>query len=447
MDKITVAFSSFPDYSSNAKPLYEYMAKRYKDKMNFIWACTTDEMVNKLNEKGITAYKVGTKEYYENMKKVNVIFSTHCNILNEKNENSLYVELWHGISSKNIGYLSDNITESDKDWYSYAQEQVDYFIVPSDFWRVIFATRFNINYQKTLSIGYPKFDEFVYADAKSNLAKVLNQDISKFSKIIYYMPTFRKGCGRAQESDINLNNIMNIESYDEETLNNYLKDKNYLLCVKKHPSEELELKDYSSENIKIIKENDLVSNNLSVNDIINAADLMISDYSSLGVEFTFLNKPVIYLINDIEEYNKNRGFCFNNSSFWMPGYRVKDYTSLINAIDDSFSEKYKYREELENKKKLWFGNLEDGGCKNICDYLFDEDKLREGLAKPIYSKANRLQERVNELGSLLDEKNEVIAQREARIKELDDFISQMINSKGWQFLEKMRSIGKVFRKK
>lgn len=446
MKKLNITFCSFPDFSSNAKALYEYMKNRYKDNMNLIWAVNSDDMLNKLKAENVEVYKIGNVDYYEKMKDVDVFFTTHCNLLNEKNEKSIYVELWHGISPKQVGYMSDNMLDFDKEWYESAKERVDYIILPSDFWRVIFATRFNIEYSSTLSLGYPKLNYIINPKAKENLRIVLNEYVSDFNKIIYYMPTFRKGCNRGQEAQVNTNNIFNIQDYNEEELFKFLEENNYLLCIKKHPSEELDLKYAVSKNVRVIEEKALSDNNLTVNDILDAADLMITDYSSLGIEFVFLNKPVVYLTNDIEEYRKNRGFTFGNIDFWMPGYQVKDISQLKDGISDSLSENFKYKEEFKKKRELWFSNLKDGGCDNICDYFFDGNNLNSKLKSKGLGVVGTLKARVDELSRILDEKNEVIAQREARIKELDDFIAQIINSKGWKFLEGIRKLGRPFKK-
>lgn len=437
MGKFKIMFCSFPDYSSNAKPLYEYMKKRYKDSMNMAWAVLSDESVEKLSKMGIEAYKIGTDEYFEYAKNTDVFFSTHCNITGERNEKSIYVELWHGISSKHIGNLSDNMTEDDRKWYNHLRKNIDYMVVPSDFWRVIFSTRFNIEYNRTVSLGYPKLDYFVYSDSRNNLSKVLDIDITKYNKILYYMPTFRKGCNREQESEINTNNIFNLESYKEQELIDFLHKKNYLLCIKKHPSEELNLNYIECDNIKIITEEKLNLNNITLNEIINAADLMITDYSSLGIEFVFLNKPVVYLVNDIEEYREKRGITFNNSNFWMPGFKVKKLNELIFSIENSLSndKDYSYKADMEEKKKMWFGDLKDGGCANICDFLFDGDKLRDGI-KHYVSKEDYLENKINYISDELQKKENVII-------ELKDELQKVYNSKGWIFLEKVR---KIFRR-
>lgn len=72
-----------------------------------------------------------------------------------------------------------------------------------------------------------------------------------------------------------------------------------MLCIKYHPSEELTFEDFENEHVCIIKDEDLLKHRITINELLNAADLMITDYSSLGTEFLFLNKPVIYLTEDL----------------------------------------------------------------------------------------------------------------------------------------------------
>ena len=60
--KLIVTFCSFPDYSSNAKPLYQYMKKRYKDAMRFVWIVRTDEGYKELKSQNIEVYKIYSKE-------------------------------------------------------------------------------------------------------------------------------------------------------------------------------------------------------------------------------------------------------------------------------------------------------------------------------------------------------------------------------------------------
>ena len=257
MKNLNIAFCSFPDFSSNAKALYDYMKKVYNNDMNLIWAVNTDQALLNLKEQNIEAYKIGTDEYFEKMKDIDVFFTTHANITGEKNEHSLYIELWHGIGPKKSGFLSDNISDEDAWWYGNIRKKIDYYIVPSDFWRSIFSTMFNVQFSRVLPLGYPKFDNFLNNNSKKFLEKILDIKIENYNKVIYYMPTFRLGCDRKQESKININNIFNIKEYDEKILTNFLEKNKILLCIKKHPSESLSINFKETNNIRVIKENQL----------------------------------------------------------------------------------------------------------------------------------------------------------------------------------------------
>ena len=447
MKKLNITFCSFPDFSSNAKALYEYMVKRYNNNMNFVWIVRYDEAYERLKKINIKVYKIGTSDYYDCVKRTDVFFTTHGDIAHDKNESALYIELWHGLSLKHIGFLSDNVNNNDNMWYSVVKRKVDYFVLPSDFWRVIFSTRFNVNYNRTLNLGYPKFDYFINQNSIINLNKILNIDVKKYKKIIYYMPTYRKRCDWDCEAKINTYNILNLEKYNEEDLNQYLLKMNYLLCIKKHPSEENELFNNETDNIKIIKEEALLEKSITINEIINAADLMITDYSSLGIEFIFLNKPVIYLINDVDEYMINRGITFDNYNFWMPGYKVKKIDELKYAIDDSFSNTFRYRNEIKEKKKLWFGELKNGGCKQICDFLFDKNFRINKSVKYYHDYEEELEKNLNQLNNEIYNKNLTIKNLNSKIEcnsliinELENELNFVKNSKGWKFLEKIRKI-------
>lgn len=426
MKKLNITFCSFPDFSSNAKPLYEYMKKRYKDTMNFTWIVRTDEMCEKLKEQNIEVCKLGTEEYYKYVKKTDVFFTTHADITSEKSDKALYIELWHGVGLKPIGFLANNSNDFDVSWYNNINKKIDYFIVPSSFWKVIFSCLFKVEPNRILDIAYPKLDYFVKSDGISNLKKLLNLNVSEFKKIIYYMPTYKNGLGR-KESKLNTNNIFDFENYDENILLEYLKHKNYLLCIKYHPSEEANVTRIEHPNIKYIDDSLLLKNQITINEILNAADLLITDYSSIGVEFTFLEKPVIYLGTRLETYRKNRGIIFDNFEFWTDDNISNTISELLEKIDKCI-----YSKTINQKKNLWFSDLKDGGCKKLCNFLFENDRISK---KVEYYKDSEL-----ELERKLKEKELEVELKNKEIEKKNSEIEKMMNSKGWKYLEKMRKI-------
>ena len=433
MRKLNITFCSFPDFSGNAKALYNYMKNKYKDNMNYTWIVTSDTFKEKLNREGINAIVLGTSNFKKYIKKTDVFFTTHCNLTGDKTDRAIYIELWHGISSKKVGFMMKNISSADRLWYEHLSRTVDYFIVPSEFWTTIFSARFNVDLNQVLPLGYPKLDFIKNKNAFKNLSKLISRDLSNYKKIIFYMPTFRKGCGR-DDSQGNVNNILNLYPYNEEKLVDFLEKNNYLLCIKKHPSEELQFpSSIKSDNIILIDNSKLRTLYFDVYDILDAADLLITDYSSLGIEFLYLNKPCIYLNTDVDSYNISRGICYNNYDLWLTdGLNTLD--DLLNKINEYLYFDNKIPLELEEKRKLWFGNLKNGGCDNICSYFFtDAGKLK---VKP-YINSNRQVVYLNKKIEKLDEEKKYYERLSKQRKEELDLV---YNSRSWKLLEKLRKI-------
>ena len=331
------------------------------------------EFLEILKKKGINAILIGTDEFKKYIPKTNVFFTTQGNLDGDKlkAKNSIYIELWHGVGPKPSGFAQENPSKDDIRGYENIGEVVDYFIVPSDFWKIIWGATFKVEYSRIKSLGMPIFDYFKNSNGKYNLSKILNKDLSKYKKIIMYMPTFRKGFNH---NDV-LNksgNVFNIrKDYDFKKLNKYLEKNMYLLCIKPHPGEMSKFAIKESENIAIVSESKMLEHQISVNEIMNAFDLLITDYSSIGTEFLFLNRPVLFNVCDIEEYKKNRGLLFGDSDFWFPGPTFRTQKELIEETEKLLNDKNYYLNDRENKKKLWFGNFHDLDA-SICFNLISD---------------------------------------------------------------------------
>ena len=385
MKKLNITFCSFPDYAGNAKILYEYMKDKYD--FNYTWIVYNEDSIIRLQNKGIKSILIGTDEFKKYIPTTDVFFTTQGNLDGDKTDKSLYVELWHGIGPKPVGYLCNNPSKEDIRGYNNMRKIFDYIIVPNDFWKVIFAATFHVEAKRIKSLGLPILDYFLNSPGSKNLSKILDIDVTKFKKIIFYMPTYKGGFNHIDVKSLNTDNIFNFDTYDEDVLNKFLKENNYLLCIKRHPGEVNTFKDIETENIRVINEEKLAKNDLSVNEIINACDLMISDYSSIVTEFVFLKKPVLYTVEDFNEYKENRGIIFSNLDFWTVGPKATNIGSLIFEIKKLLTDKNYYKKERDYIYNLWYKDVKDGGCKEICKFLFDGNKVSKNVT---YYKYNEI---------------------------------------------------------
>lgn len=86
-------------------------------------------------------------------------------------------------------------------------------------------------------------------------------------------------------------------------------------------------------------------------------DAIITDYSSIGIDFLLTGRPIVYFVPDIEAYRATRGFYFDPLSL-MPGIVARTAGELqagLLRIDRHAAPSDEY---LKLRSLLWDGNLD-----------------------------------------------------------------------------------------
>ncbi len=453
-NKINILFSSFPDFSGNPKALYEYIAKNYSEKFELIWVIYNEDSSDILKNINVKFVLYKSQEYEQIMQNIDIIFDTNGELLREKRENQIYVNMWHGSSPKKKGYLLpiENFAEQDTDYYELAQMKTDFVLVPSEFAQLIFSSVFNINSQNVLPLGYPRDEYLLKSDGKANLQKFTSLNLEKFNKIIFYLPTFRNGCNRKDSKNIFEDNILNIKHYEESELIKFLEQNNFLLVMKKHPTEMNEINEIKSENILILNEEELQKENITIYEILNSADLLIADYSSVYVEYLLLERPVLFLHQDIKEYTKNRGIILQDSNIWFPGPTALNLEELKNNILELLNNNTYYQKERQNFRNLMFNKDVSNIAKDIFEYFFDTNtfKIKHKPYASIISKLSKKnmqlvenEEKDKEQIDLLNKQNYELSEELTKLYQERDII---FNSRSWKLFNLVQKIKKGVKK-
>ncbi len=210
--------------------------------------------------------------------------------LSFKSKHQTVIQLWHGIPWKKLAFDQDNKEFGFQQQSHYLKKfykdvrKWDYLWVPS------------VESKKRLSKAFKfenKFIEAMYpADVNLLNSCVTSKCNSKYKKTVLYMPTFRE------------NKIIEAGSYEyyqNFDFNEFCKKhSDILFLVKTHYLVSSQI-DFDLENV--IK----VSDDESLNDLYLKSDILITDYSSALFSFSLLEKPVIAICCDIDEYSKTRG--------------------------------------------------------------------------------------------------------------------------------------------
>lgn len=361
IEKITpktniIIFNSFPDYSDNSYALFKHMLENnYDTRYEIMWLTSnknpqalSNEIKNEFN-KSVKCYKknsiLGFYFYFRAFK----VFCTHGIFSFIKIKNNKKINLWHGMPLKTIGFLDEKYKNKEK---VYNQ---DYLISTSVLFQEIIAEAFKEEKNKVLITGQPRNDLFF---KKSNFFIKRKIDKNKYKKIFIWMPTYRQSIVGDIRIDGEIkNNYLGVIPFENiEEMNGILKEEGYLLIIKIHPMDilnKINLEEYS--NIIILKTNDLENINEQLYPLLGETDALITDYSSVWLDYEILNKPIFFAMDDYEEYKNTRGLLFEDFIDISPYPVIKNYeefTKFIKSYEKidinnrKFTDKYnKYKDD------------------------------------------------------------------------------------------------------
>lgn len=153
------------------------------------------------------------------------------------------------------------------------------------------------DYQLYYGIYPPRYTELV----KRHLG--YQKDDSRIKSILWF-PTWREYFGKNYQTDILLMQMKRV--LQSKKLAEYLDSTNSVFTVCLHQFFDEKKISYFKENLKTDKIRFVHASSTDVLDELAKNDVLITDYSSVGFDFTTLNKPVILYQPDLETYLASR---------------------------------------------------------------------------------------------------------------------------------------------
>ena len=364
--KKIIVFQSTPDFCGNTKYLYDYYLKQSKyDDYLFVWFITDKNNASTIEKnphtKAVISETKRTRGYtlsaYYYMAKAEILYCDHSQSeFKYRKPNQIAINLWHGCGYK------DNHTKTSLNWFDYALVPGPVFIkTKSKFW--------NCKEEKIIPIGYPRYDHFLKN----------NRHQKNETKTVIWMPTFRKTVRGAYaeesyERDYDIPLLHNTKQLEE--LNKECAKRNIKLIIKRHPCQ-IPYKDEKSSLTNIIfKSNeDLEKEKIDLYSLLAETDALISDYSSVSVDYLLLNKPIAFSLDDYDAYSETRGFLFENILEYMPGAHLFNYDDLVKFLESVSSQKDTHAKDRSKMIKIMH-NPTKNYCKRIFEFVENEKELR-----------------------------------------------------------------------
>lgn len=359
------------DCTDNPEAFYEYLiSSGYNKKYEIIWLVSEKRKFrnqNTGNVKFVTAEnKYGWSSplaYYYGATAGFFFYSHNSAGLNRyRCKGQTVVNLWHGCGYKDAeqGKKKQNI-----------KPDFDYALVPGPVFVKTKSGLWNCEPDRLLMMGYPRYDWMLHPSMSKD--EILDSLFGwKGKKAVLWMPTFRKSdLGGCAENEIELPcQLPAIQDMNElKELDSYLREQEIILIIKKHPLQtEWDENEQEFTNIRYVAEALLEKKQIKLYELIGISDGLLSDYSSVAVDYLLLDRPLGYVLADYNIYKEKRGFVFEDPLEYMPGekiYNVCDIRKFMKHLTDG-TDSYR-QERAKNLKQMH--NKTENYCKRLADYL------------------------------------------------------------------------------
>lgn len=364
VDDHRIILRSFPDYSDNARALAEYLVDNGYDSRYTVYFDVSNLHGYKNRKPGLKFISCETKLGLYRLRWLKDIYTskylmfTHRPILirNRARKEQILVNLFHGNGYKDKSVQQKNCRAP----YDFSITSGDLFVKPmAYFW--------GMDEDRVFPIGLPRYNWLLKKDesAKALLDSYKN---NSESKVVIWMPTYRadkKGVYKDSDSITQFPLIDTNQCWKE--LDEICRDRNIILLVKLHPfQKEYPVPFASFSNIKEISDEEFNRTDVPMYKLLALTDALISDYSSVAVDYLIVDRPIAFALEDFEAYQNARGFVFEDPRLYMPGHHLYAFEDLVRFLDDVSAGKDLYRAERGKIRMSAICQSEDF-CKGLLE--------------------------------------------------------------------------------
>lgn len=316
-----VIFESNSDFCDNTRALYEYLLREgYDREYRFVW-CVKDP--SRFHCEGMKNTKLVSFQkkscwpaYLWQLFTSRYVFYTHNPppFCNPKAQTVL--NLWHGTPLKTLA------------GHVHPASIFTALLSPSPFFDSILAESFDACPEQMIHCGYPRND--LLFESNDSLKK-LQINAREYRHISLWMPTFRRpASGDYQDGKATQTGLPLIETEEMlQKLNDKLSEYGIFLIIKLHPGQDMSgIRLLKLSHIRMLTNRELDELGIQLYHLVGSCGSLLTDYSSVYFDYLLLNRPIGFIIDDIDSYQEKRGFTVEDPLSLMPGEQIRTTEEL-----------------------------------------------------------------------------------------------------------------------
>jgi CDP-glycerol glycerophosphotransferase (TagB/SpsB family) len=224
------------------------------------------------------------------------------------------VLLWHGEVVKPVGLLDGD-------------EPVPADVAPvcSQLGRAFRAAEFGLHPSRVPVVGAPRNDRLLTAD-RADVRQRLGW--ASAERVWIWLPTYRQSVRGEIRQDAQVGaSGLPFDDASLRALDRLLGERGATLVVKAHPLAEQRV-GVGYANLRILGQSELDERGVSLYEALAAVDGLVTDVSSVWIDYLLTGRPLIFAFPDLDEYRRRRGLNLEPYEDWVPGPVVGDVEAL-----------------------------------------------------------------------------------------------------------------------
>jgi len=347
----TVVFESGNgrQYAGNPRAIYEELVRRDTG-LRTVWSTTstfrpTDPRTRKVEPRTPRYYwELGRARYW--------VSDQNLGLDLRPSKRTFYLQSWHGTPLKRMQHDALSHEGRKPGYLERVTQQTGYWsclLSPSPYATERFRSAFRFT-GEVLEVGYPRNDVLAGSGlAERRAATRARLGVAADKRLVLFAPTFRDNARRgnrfAFKSGLNLYELA--EQLPEDVL--------FLMRAHHVAGKTVHIPHKVRDRIIDVTSYD------DAQDLMAAADALITDYSSMMFDFALTGRPLLFFCPDLEEYGTQlRGFYFDFEE-QAPGPILRSQEELAEALQDLDGVRETHRAALESFIEH-YAPLDDGGA-------------------------------------------------------------------------------------
>ncbi len=244
----------------------------------------------------------------------------------------------------------------------------DYTTVSGPIYLELHSKYFGCSKEKVFDTGLAK-EDLLFKPPLVGLDEIFH--ITKAKKYVFWLPTFRVTVPELSSlyeyeiiSDTGLPILTSMEKV--EKLNNILSELEICLIIKLHPVQENSvIKKLDFSNIKVFTHMEIFNSGFQINSLLSLSDALISDFSSVAVDYILMDKPLAFVLEDLELYKENRGFVFEPLQDYLPGRELYSFEDMESFLVDVANDVDSSKEKRHKLLPIMHSHQDGNSCERI----------------------------------------------------------------------------------